>query len=347
MANIKDLRTAIGYRKQAAIGTVLATAANFATFTQRNRAIPALQQNQKTNVDEIGAGAFATTIYKLNRAFDHPIEVIANSRMAAILFAFGLGNVAKTAAGDGFQYVCTPTTAADSSLETTSFWVGLYAGSADEVHDDMHIGVGVEEVALELTAGLQEDSAKITAQLVGGGKVTLNSGFAPPSLVTPNFLNFGNITTLTVCGIDMSSGFRMNTLKIAYKNNRKTDKEYRLGAGLSQNGFAIGARIVRGNPSITISGQIEVSAGSSEQAAFLAGTGGAMDVRLTGPNMGPGATNPESIRIQAPDTRFTALPEGEDSDQVVYNFEAEVFNTTGSPFTVTINTPLNNVHEAE
>lgn len=221
----------------------------------------------------------------------------------------------------------------------------MYAGSGSEIHDDMNIGVGVEEVALELTAGLQEDSAKLTAALIGSGRVTLNSGFAAPSLVLPNFMSFADLTTVKVCGIDMSGNFRLNRLRVAYKNNRKTDKEYRLGGG-SQDGFAVGARIVRGNPTVSISGQIEVASGSGEQAAYLAGTGGELDVMLSGALMGDPEI--ESIRLQAPDSRFTSMPEGEDSDQVVYNFEAEIYQpVSGSPFTATICTPLNNVFAAE
>lgn len=333
---IQDLRTAISYRKQTALATAVANAAQYWSFSQRNRQIPFVRPNTETNQGEIGVGRFPNEVRKISRIFEHSLEMIASPEMAALLFSAALGVRGKAAHGlSGFLYTITPFATTQTNLDVLTFWIGLGAGTADEILDTQAIGVAVEEVGLEVTSGVNADNAKLTAQLVGTGRVLANSGFVAPSAASFDFLNAGGMSTLTICGINYLTNFRHTSVNFSYKNNTKTNSNYRAGGG-RQDGFAVMARMLAGSPTVTLRARVEAAPGSSEETLLINQTIGALDMKIDGSVLGAG---PEIgyIRVQAPSVRVAAITPVEDDDIVGFDVEYAIGKMEPQePVTVTV-----------
>lgn len=342
----QNMKTAIGFNKQAALQTALSAGSLVRlAHTSGNFAFPKFISDN--NRDDFGKGTpFATNTFPNRIDFDWQFDARLTSLNAAIICGFGLGTVVKTAAGSGFQYVCTPIDAqvADPDMPSTSLCQQLDEGGGHAI-DVLNAGCCVEQFTVSLKNGTGRDTSLISAQFVGSGKHAKPSGITIPAPATEHELNLGTATTLSVRSVNYISNKLFVDSDITYKNNIQQDLGFFPGCG-SQNGFAIRGRMLRGMPDLTFQMTVFINKDSTELTDYMAQTEGAISIVQEGDVIGSG---PEKHKIQfdVPRMKFLSYDPVSVGMYTAVKTQCEILQpVSGSPFTATIITDHDGIMQA-
>ena len=285
MADIRELKMAIGFHKHTTLQTAL-VAADTWSLRQTNRAVGQPSFVTENDKDDLGKGTpFATQVFKSSASTTFPWEARLTSENAAMLGVFGIGLNAKTVAGGGFKYSCKPSVllTASPDMPATTIVQAIRQGGSD-VFDFALIGMCCEEFTLSLNSGPGRDNATMRSQWIGCGKFANPSTITIPAVTTEHSLNSGGATALTINGVNYITTARFFNLELNYKNNIRLDAGYYPGSG-SQSGFNLRGRMWRGDPQVTLKVTALFENGSTELDDFLAQTEGTGTITI------PGATD--------------------------------------------------------
>lgn len=286
MADIRELKMAIGFKKQSALQTAL-VAADTWSLRQTNRAVGQPTFVTENDKDDLGKGTpFATQVFKQSASAEFPWEARLTSENAAMLGVFGIGLNAKTTAGDGFKYACKPSVllTASPDMPATTVVQAIRQGGSD-VFDFGLIGMCCEEFTLSLASGPGRDNATMRSRWVGCGKFASASTITIPAVTTEHSLNSGSATAITINGVNYISNARFFNFELTYRNNIRLDAGYYPGSG-TQSGFNLRGRMWRGDPQVTARITALFENGSTELDDFLAQTEGTGRITIPGAAMG-------------------------------------------------------------
>jgi hypothetical protein len=294
MADIREIRQFIGFKKQAALQTALVAADGW-SLRQTNRTIGQARYVTENDKDDLGKGTpFATQVFKTSKSFDYPWEARLTSQNAAMLGVFGIGLQTKAAAGSGFKYTCKPSVllTASPDMPSTTVVQTIRQGGSD-VFDVAGIGVCCNEFGFTLLSSPGRDNATMRSSWVGCGKTASPSTITVPTVTTEHSLSAGAATTITINSVNYLSNARFFQFSFNYGNNIRLDQGYYPGSG-SQDGFQIRGRMWRGDPVATAEIVALFENGSTELDAFLAQTEGTGQIVVDGAVIGAG---PEVHRL--------------------------------------------------
>lgn len=281
-ADQQELTGCIGFKKQAALQTAL-VAADTWNLHRTNGDIDLPQFVIDTNREDFGKGTpFATQTFKnrVDQQFNWSARL--TSENAAQMFAFALGKAAKTAAGPGFKYTCTPLVGVTDgiAMPTTTAVLAVRQGASD-LFDYAMVGLACDEVTLSLQNGTGRDTAAITSRWIGSGKYVSPSTITIPAAATEHYLNIGTTSTLTIRSQNYLTNLRFMNLSLSWANNIDPEMGFYPGAG-AVNGFSVMGRMLRGRPVCSFSFTALFENGSTELDDFLAQTEGTASIDLTG-----------------------------------------------------------------
>lgn len=323
MPNIQEVKLAIGKHKQATLQTPM-VAADMISLAQTNRDLPLPEMTTESNADDMGKGTpFATQIFKLAARSGGPIEARLSSVWAAMAGVFGIGLTSKSAAGAGFKYSCSVGTtfaALEADMPTTGI-VATCRQGANDVFDYHLIGLACEEINLSLKTGIGRDTATIRTSWIGCGKFANPSTITMPAATTEHGLNIGGATALTLLGTNYVSNLRFLSCEFNWKNNIKVDQNYVPGGG-TQDGYNIMGRMRRGTPAATFRATVEIVDGSTEWAAFLAGTTGTVVLTIVGDAID--GSNDHKLSLTLQQTQIKAHRWTESDGLIVADLEFDV-----------------------
>ena len=319
---LQEMRLAVGFKKQAALGTAL-VAADCWSLRTTNPDLPQAVFNNEDDADDLGKGVYATQLFKSHRSAGFPMNGRLSSEWGAMLAGFGLGNATKSAAGSGFKYTCIAPNFATAGLDMPSTTiVGAIRQGGSAITDAALIGCCCEEWGIELKSGPGRDNALFTSQWIGSGKDANPSTITLPAIYAEHALNAGALTGITLIGINYLSSARFVSLNFGWKNNIRTESAYHPGSG-SQSGYQIAGRMRRGKPVPTLSYVVEAVTGSSEESNLTGQTEGTGVVTLEGALIGAG---PEKHTFKITFHRLVtkAAPIGEADGITTYQVEAAI-----------------------
>lgn len=284
---LQEMKVALGFKKQADLETAL-VAADCVSLRTTNAELPQPVFNNEDDAADLGKGVYATQLFKSHLSAQFPMNGRLSSEWGAILAAFGLGNATKSAAGSGFKYTCTGPVFATAGLEMPSTTiVGAIRQGGSAVYDKALIGCCLEEFGIELRSGPGRDNATFSSSWVGSGRFASPSTITIPAAYGEHSLNAGNVTAMTLLGIDYLALARFVSVNFGWKNNIRTDSAYFPGSG-SQNGYQVAGRMRRGQPGPTLSAVVEAVTGSAEQSNLENQTTGTGVITLEGAVIGAG-----------------------------------------------------------
>lgn len=342
----KNMKTAIGFNKQSALQTGLAAGSLVRlAHTEASFAFPKFISDN--NRDDFGTGSeFATNTFPNRIDFDFGYTARMTSLNTAILAAFGLGSVVKTAAGSGFQYVCTPLdpTVGDPDMPSTSICQQLDESSGHAI-DILNVGCCVEQFGLSLKNGTGRDTSTVTGQFVGCGKHAKPSGITIPAAATEHGMNLGTVTTLSVRSVNYITNRLFVDCDLTYKNNIQLDLGFYPGSG-SQNGFALRGRMLKGQPDLTFGMTVFLNKDSTELADYLAQTEGTIQIVQVGDVIGAGPET-HKVQIDVPRMKFVAYDVQSVGMYTAVKTQCEVLQpNSGSAITVTVITDHDGIMQA-
>lgn len=282
MADIREIKTFIGYKKQTGLQTALVAADGW-SLRQTNRTPGQPEFQTEDDKDDLGKGTpFATQVFKTSAGAGFPWEARLTSENAAMLAVFGIGLNAKTAADTGFKYACKPSVllTAAPDMPATTIVQAIRQGGSD-VFDIGLIGMCCEEFTISLNSGPGRDNATMRSQWVGCGKYANPSTITIPTVTTEHSLQAGSATAITINGVNYLSNARFFNFEFNYKNNIRLDAGYYPGSG-TQNGFNLRGRMWRGDPAVTAKITALFENGSTELDDFIAQTEGTGRITITG-----------------------------------------------------------------
>ncbi len=317
MADIRELKMFVGFKKQSALQTALVAADGW-SLRQTNRAVGQPSFVTENDKDDLGKGTpFPTQVFKASASAEFPWEARLTSQNAAMLGVFGIGRDSKTAtaATGGFVYVCKPSVllTASPDMPSTTIVQAIRQGGSD-VFDLGLIGMCCEELTISLNSGPGRDNATMRSQWIGCGKFASPSTITIPTVTTESGLGAGNATALTINGTNYLSNARFFSAEFSYKNNIRLDAGYYPGSG-SQSGFNLRGRMWRGDPVATLRCTALFENGSTELDDFLAQTEGTGTITIEGATI---ASGPEKHTLSIALHRMVAQePNINDQDGLV------------------------------
>lgn len=318
-ALLQELRTAIGFHKQAALQTPLVAADTWSLRTT-SRDIPQVQFINEDDADDLGKGVHPTQLFKSHADASFPMNGRLTSEWGAMLACFGIGTTVKSGAGTAKTYTCAlPVDFATAGLEmpSTTIVAAIRQGGSS-ITDKALIGMCCEEFGFQFNRGPGRDNALFTSSWLGSGAWASPSTITIPALATEHRLNAGGITVLTINGIDYMAADRFVSAQFSLKNNIRADSRYFPGSG-TQSGFQIGGRMRRGSPAITCNVVVECEAGSDEEDNLLSQTEGTATITCVGDAISGGGNH--SLSIVGHRIVQTATQIGEDDGIATYNVD--------------------------
>lgn len=321
----KELVKAIGFNRQTGTGveaqtktqlqTALAVGSLWSLRTGNfNPSIPKF--NDEDDAPFYGKGhEFATQVFPTSQAIDGEDSSFLTSQNAAMAFAFGLGSVAETVVDTtAHQYVCTllNRVTGGNNLPATTVLSQIRAGGAGEILDVLAPGCVVSSLGLDLSGGPGLKNSVMKIGWKGCGKFNGNSNVTAPAPYAETRLGSGSATAISFNGVNFLTDARFFSLSLSINNDVKDG--FFPGSG-SQSGRDIQGRMRIGDRTIGLSWIIEAKAGFQEFADFLAGTVGALQIKLVGPLIA--GTSFHTVQIDAPSARHKVFEVTEGADGFV------------------------------
>jgi len=190
--------------------------------------------------DESGNGHdFPSNNFAVSKALTMDFEAYLTSYKMAWLSAFCLGATVKTGAGP-FTYTSTPLDRAVDGCELPAFSI-LQQVRGTDVLDQLLIGNVVNSFQVEIASGPGRASSRVTANILGIGKVTDPSTLTMPALTAESLLSSASLA-LSANGVDYVATKRIKSLTWGFNNNVDSARMFFPGSGLD-GGFAIGGRM--------------------------------------------------------------------------------------------------------
>jgi hypothetical protein len=285
---IRELLIGLGFAKQVDIATPL-TATSLVRFRKLNADTVNPHLNTENDSAEIGKGnEFATETF--NTSWDvgpFTLDKFLGSQVAAILMAFGLGNVVKSGTSPNFTYTCTPIdpTTAPAGLELPYMsYVEQLRPGASAVIDRIYSGCAVEEFNVVVTRGPGRANSKITASIAGCGRFTAPSTIVLPALA-PDVLLPAASLTFSAQGVDYVTAKTIEEVSFGLKNNIDLESGFFPGSGFQTpadaNSGAVRGRLEIGDRTPTIKYIARLTKDSAEYAALQARTTGPVIIGLS------------------------------------------------------------------
>ena len=279
-ANIRELKAALAFRKQADIATLPAVA-NFISFSKSNDALATVDPRTEDDALDLGKGnEFPNNVYPMDVLASVQYEKYASSEIFAYLGVFGLGTFVKSTPDTGaYRYTCTPL-ASGIELPYTAYVEAIRQGGSSLV-DRALVGCVVSDFGFEMNSGPGRQNAKVTFTLQGSGRVTQPSTITIPAAYVEHGLNAGS-AAITILGSDYVSLKRFVSLSFQAQNNIRLDQGLFPGSGTNAQGFQVRGRLENGDRAFTISFKVRLEESSTELANLLAQTEGTAVFSLTG-----------------------------------------------------------------
>lgn len=282
-ANIRELISALAFRKQADIST-LPGAANFFTLSRTNTALATVDPKTEDDALDIGKGhEWPNNVFPLNVDGSVPYEKYASSEIFAFLGAFGLGTSVKTVPEAGaFTYTCTPLDPVTGGIELpfTAYIEAIRQGGSALV-DRALVGSVIQDWGFELNSGAGRQNSKVTFNLAASGKVTQPSGVTIPAAFVEHGLNAGS-AAITILGQNYITLKRLVSLSFQWQNNIRLEQGLYPGSGVDGNGFQIRGRLENGDRAVSCNFKVRLESTSTELANLLSQTEGTAVISLTG-----------------------------------------------------------------
>ncbi len=280
MAQIRELAIAFGKAKQADIETanVLGGLWRLNKVNTQMASVPYVVEDDG---DELGKGhEFIANQYKSHvEGGPHTLEKYLSSEFAAWLWAYGLGNVAKTGSGP-YVYTCTPLDRPTDGDELPYFsYIETIRQGGSAVRDLMLVGCAVRSFQIRLNSGVGRQNAMATVEFAHSGLVTEPSGITIPAATSENPLNSYS-AAITINGVDYITAKTFMSLEMGWDNGASDETDYRPGSG-QQDGFQVRDTIEVGDRVPSFSFQAQYKNGSAELAKVTALTSGEATVVLT------------------------------------------------------------------
>lgn len=266
-ARVQGLILGLGKAKQADIATI---AASFLRFKKLNTSLTSTGFTTETDAPEIGKGnefTSAAGVFPVAFTPGNSIEKYCSAEYLTWLLCYALGNVVEATA----VYTITPIDPG-TTLELPYFSVvEQLAEGGGQAIDNAYIGCCIEDFLLSFNSGVGRQSAKVTANWIGGGKLTTPSGVSVPALQAETGLLSQMMTVITIDGVDYVAAKGTISGSIGWKNN--LSRGTFPGSGI-QNGAAIAGRIEIGSRAPSLELTVRLLHTSTEQALLLAQTTG-------------------------------------------------------------------------
>lgn len=282
-ANIRELRTAVSFRKQADIATLPADA-YFWSLSKTNAALANVDPKTEDDSLDLGKGdEFANNVYPLNVDASVQYEKYCSSEIMSWLAAFGLGTFIKSSPEIGaFLYTATPLDPVSGGIELPfCSYVETIRQGGSALLDRALIGNVVGDWGLELNSGPGRQNAKVTFNLVGSGKILEPSTITMPSAHVEHGLNAGS-AAITILGSNYVSLKRLVSLQFTSNYSIRTDQGLFPGSGVDANGFQIRGRLENADRVYALNFKVRLENTSTELANLLAQTEGTAVLSLTG-----------------------------------------------------------------
>ena len=326
-ARIIETGICFGKKKQAAIGTANVVG-DMWSFTKLNSDLSGVVLNTEDDAAEIGKGhEFATTVY--NVSWDGPFKInkYASSEMCAWAFAYGMGNVAKTGTTPNWIYTCTPLNPnAGDAVELPYFsFVEHVRDSPNSVIDRMLVGCAVEGITLQINSGPGRQSAQLSVDCVGGGKLTEPSAITIPSKTAEHLL-YGASMAFTAHTVDYVATAKIISATVSWKNNLDLANGFYPGSGFqggTNTAGAIRGRMEIGNRALGLNFVARLKSDSTEWAALKAGT------TFTDVSLSLTSSANDSVTITLPKAMFRAMAIGETGGWVTANCTLDSLYNSG------------------
>lgn len=330
-ALLQELRTAIGFHKQSAVGTAL-VAADCWSLRTTSRDMPQPVPVNESDREDLGKGVYATQLFKSHWNTAFPMNGRLTSEWASMLACFGLG---KTTEGTGtpstaITYSCTaPDLAADGlDMPLTTIVAAIRQGGS-AISDKALLDMACEEFGFQFNSGPGRDNAQFTSTWVGSGKHANPSTITLPALATEHSLNSGGISTLTILTINYLTSKRFVSANFSWKNNIRLDSGFYPGSG-TQSGFQIRGRMRRGTPEVNFSCVVEAETGTAEESNLLSQTEGTVVLDCDGAQIGVGpATHQLKITLHRVVPRATQIAENDGIATYAIEFEVLQHSSNG------------------
>lgn len=278
-ARVQGLVYCLGSAKQANISTASTT---YIRVPKLDMGVPFSNYGTETDKDWIGKGSefvSATGVYPTAKTFGGSASRYGSAEWMLWSWVYALGH--NTLASS--LYTATPLANA-TSLEPPYFsLLAQLAGGGGTLFDETHIGCAVEEVVTEFKYGPTLASITNNCTYIGSGKITTPSGVSAPSVLSEKYMHSQSMA-ITINGIDYVAGSpgaaTMLMGSIGWKNNIIAPLMYYPGSG-SQDGAAIGGRMLIGNRVPTLNFTAFLQSDSTEYAKLVAQTNGTAVITFT------------------------------------------------------------------
>ena len=318
-ANSRETKIGVGFVEQTDLNTPN-TAAEIWSFTTTNPAPITVTPNTEDNSADIGKGdEFPTQVFPVSMDVAGRIEKIISSEAAAWAFAFGLGNVAKTASGTGQKYDCTPTDPVTDCIDLPPFTVveQIRPGAAPPFLDRAYPGMVITGFTISLESGPGRNNARLSIDMAGTGRIVSPSAIVIPPVTQEHFLNAAS-ASIEINGIDYVAEKSFISAEITWQTNPRLDTGYYPGSGVDDNGFALRGRMEYNTRAAGLTFVARAREGSPEFNALINLTEGDATVSLTGATIGAGPDK-HGITVHFPRTQISAATNGDADGLVTIN----------------------------
>ncbi len=277
-ALIQEVRTAVSFRKQVDLVTPL-SASDMWSLRQTNTDLINASVVNEDDAADLGKGVYITRTFPSHIDSGGNWNGFLTSEAAAMLTCYGIGAATKSVSGTGFKYAAVAPDFASVPLDLPSAsWVVQLQSPGGAVSDKLIFGVICEEFSFEFKEGPGRQNAVFTSNWVGTGGFTRPSGISIPTIYAEHLIGSGAMTAFKADftggsgpDFDYLANARIVSGKFTWKNNFR-DSSSRYPASGSQSGYQLRGRMRRGSPTISLTMQVEMDSGTSEEDMLIAQT---------------------------------------------------------------------------
>jgi hypothetical protein len=323
VALIQEVRSGIGFKKQADLVTML-SAADIWSLRQTNEDLVQAKPINENDAADLGKGVYITQVFKSNFDSGGPWNGRITSEAAAQLVAFGVGKASKagTVATGGFKYTSTEPVFQTDGLDMPVTTMVVQIRTSTDAITDKAMVVACEEFGFDFSLGPGRDNATFNSSWIGTGKNDKPSSIVIPAIYAEHTLNAGEISTLTLLGFDYIANKRFVSCSFKWKNNIRERSAFFPGSG-AQDGYQLRGRMRRGVPTLTLTAVVECDSGSSEEDALLNQDEGTGIIFLEGATI---ASGPEkhSVKMTFHRLSVNATPIGNSEGIATYQLDYNI-----------------------